>query len=82
MDEKANSVKIAVLESKIEGLREQQKAHAIETKLAIAELSKDVRDLVAVMNRGRGAFGFAMILSGSLGASAAAFVQMLFKQPL
>jgi ABC-type xylose transport system substrate-binding protein len=33
-------------------------------------LTEEVRELVAAMNRGKGAFGFAMVLAGAMGAAA------------
>lgn len=70
MPESNNTVEIAVIKSEIKGMREQQKSHAVETRAAITDLSSDVKNLVAVMNKGKGAFGFAMVLAGGLGAAA------------
>ena len=78
-ESESNDVKIAVIKTQLDGLREQQKAHARETKESIEKLSGDVGALVAVMNKGKGAFGFAMVLAGSLGAGSVALVQFLLK---
>lgn len=70
-------VEIAVLKAELEGLRAQHKAHADDTKASINALAKEVKDLVAVMNRGKGAFGFAMMLASGLGAAAFALLHDL-----
>lgn len=57
------------LEVQMDGLREQQKAHSIETRQLIEKLFDEVKELNAVMNRGKGAFAFAMLASGSIGAA-------------
>ncbi len=62
--------RLAVVEEQIKGLREQQKAHAIETRHMIAGLTEDIKELTEIMNKGRGAFAFALLVSGSLGAMA------------
>jgi hypothetical protein len=56
--------RLAVMETKVDVLTKD-----VET------LSKSVTELVAAMNRGRGAFGFAMTLSAAMGAVAALFLQ-------
>ena len=76
-EQKDHAVEIAVIKSELNGLREQQRVHARETKESIDKLGKDVRDLVAVMNRGKGAFGFAMVLAGGVGAGAVALLDAL-----
>lgn len=63
-------IKVAVLETELKGLREQQKAHATETQKALQSLSADIRDLMQVMNRGRGAFAFGLFLASAIGAGA------------
>jgi hypothetical protein len=74
-----NHVRIAVLEAELRGLREQHRAHAESTQQAIRALSEDVKALVAVMNRGKGAFGFAMLIAGTLGAAAVALVDYILR---
>ncbi len=67
MNESQNAIAIAVLQEQIHGIREQQKAHAHETKTDIAALARDVKDLLAVMNRGRGAYAASLMLAGLIG---------------
>lgn len=67
------TIKVALLEKELEMLRESQKE-------SISRLSKDVRELVDIMNRGKGAFGFAMILAGGMGAALVSLIQMFGKQ--
>jgi hypothetical protein len=70
MDDKmATDVEIAVIKEQMGGLREQQKAHATETKDAIASVAKDVKDLTAIMNRGKGAYAASMAFAGAIGAA-------------
>lgn len=75
-----HTTRIAVVEEQIKGLREQQKAHATETKYMFASLSADVKELTAIMNRGRGAFAFAMLVSGAMGAFATQIVAFLMEK--
>jgi hypothetical protein len=56
----------------------------IETKMEeqsrqIDTLISEVKDLVAAMNKGRGAFGFAMMLATGMGAAASLFVTYITK---
>lgn len=60
--------RLAVVEEQIKGLREQQKAHAAETKQMFTNLSCELKELTEIMNKGRGAFAAALLISGSLGA--------------
>lgn len=71
------AVKIGKLEEKLEGLRAQQSAHAAETRGAIGDLSKKVDSLFEVMNKGKGAFTMALIVSGAVGAFVAKIFGMI-----
>lgn len=71
------AVKIGKLEEKLEGLRAQQSAHAAETRGAIGDLSKKVDSLFEVMNKGKGAFTMALIVSGAVGAFVAKIFSMI-----
>lgn len=44
----------------------------------ITDLRADVKELVAAMNRGKGAFGFAMVLASAMGAVAAKGITYFF----
>lgn len=72
--------RLAVVEEQIRGLREQQKAHAVEAKYMFAALSGEVKELTAVMNRGRGAFAFALMMSGTLGALATQLIAYMMEK--
>lgn len=50
-------IKLARLEEQMKTLFKQNE-----------QLTHEVRELVAVMNRGKGAFGFAMLIAGAVGA--------------
>ena len=54
------------LDIKLARLEEQMKTLFKQNET----LTEEVRELVAVMNRGRGAFGFAMVKAGAMGAAA------------
>lgn len=68
MDTQENTVKIAILETKIEGVREQQKAHNESTQKRFDELNTKLDELTAIMNRGKGAFAASMAMAGAVGA--------------
>lgn len=66
--EHSNRVEIAVLKEQISGLREQHRAHNESTQKRFDTLEEKVDSLVAVMNRGRGAYAASMVLAGVIGA--------------
>lgn len=68
-EEVSNSVKIAVLEEQIRGLREQQKIHAEATHKSLINLTEKIDRLFEVMNRGKGAFAASVALAGVFGAA-------------
>lgn len=59
--------RIVVLEVELRGLREQQKAHAAETRESLRELDLKVDDIITIMNKGKGAFAFALMAAGAVG---------------
>jgi len=67
-------IKIAVLEEQLKGLRSQQKAHSDEMRHAISDLRSDMQDVLAMMNKGRGALWGFSLLGGVLGAGAIKFM--------
>lgn len=66
MASESDGIKLARLEEQMKTMFRQQEKLTEE----ITDLSRDVKDLVATMNKGKGAFGFAMVLAGSMGAIA------------
>ncbi len=70
-------VRIAVLEAELRGLREQQREHAKETKESIALLTRKIEELTEIMNKGRGAFSFAMLVAAVVGSFITAIINYL-----
>ncbi len=68
MTEQQHAIRIAVLEEQIRGIREQQKSHNASTQSRFDELDDKVDQLIAVMNRGRGAYAASLALAGVIGA--------------
>lgn len=79
-EERENAIKIAVLQEQIQGLRAQATAHAATTKEQFDKLDgkvdakfgamgKKVDELLAVMNRGKGAYAASLAMSGVIGAA-------------
>lgn len=90
-DHKPNEVKIAVLEEKIEslrdsvgrqieGIREQQRAHAAENRAFNGEIKQEVAKLNAVINQGKGAYAVSLWVAGVVGAGLAAVAGYFFKK--
>jgi hypothetical protein len=65
--EHENSIRIAVIEEQISGLREQQRAHNQTSQRRFDHMEAKIDELVAVMNRGRGAYAASLLLAGILG---------------
>ena len=68
LPEQKNALKIAVIEEKIFGLREQQRAYYNATQTRFDQIEGKVDELTAVLNRGRGAYAASMALAASIGA--------------
>jgi hypothetical protein len=62
------------LDIKLARLEEQMKTLFKQNET----LTDEVRELVAAMNRGRGAFGFAMVIASAMGAAALKIITLLF----
>ena len=77
MQENNNAVKIAVMEEQIRGVRDQQKAHNETTQKRFDELNTKVDELLAALNRGKGAYTASLLLAGAIGAIVIAGVQGL-----
>ncbi len=73
-------VRIAVLEAELRGLREQQRETAKETKESIANLTRKVDDLTEIMNKGKGAFSFAMLVAAVVGSFITAGINLIFNK--
>ncbi len=69
MKEQEHAIRIAVLEEQIRGMREQQKSHNASTQSRFDELDDKVDQLIAVMNRGKGAYAASLALAGVIGAA-------------
>lgn len=67
--ETQHAVDIAVLKEQVNGLREQQKAHADATSKRFDALDESVGELIAAFNKGKGAYAVLFVLSGILGAA-------------
>ena len=80
-DTQEGQVRIAVLEAELRGLREQQREHAKETKDAIATLTRKVDALTEIMNKGKGAFSFAMLVAAVIGSFLTAAINYLIPKP-
>jgi len=59
------------LEEQILGLREQQKAHALETKEALRDIGAEIKELLATINKGKGAYLGVTIFAAAVGGIAA-----------
>ncbi len=74
-----NEIKIAVLEEQIRGLREQQKAHSERTETLFKELFTQNYEIFESLNKGKGAFAFAVIFAGIIGATTVKFIHAFFR---
>ena len=68
MPEQQNTVRIAVIEEQIHGLRHQQKAHNDSALRRFDSMEKKLDELTAIMNRGKGAYAASMALAAVIGA--------------
>lgn len=78
MDSQHNTVRIAVLEEQLSGLRAQQKAHNESTQRRFDGMEEKIDDLAAIMNRGKGAFAASMALAAAIGAFLLQGIGMIF----
>jgi hypothetical protein len=74
-DNVSNAIKIAVVEEQVKGVREQQAAHAKDTRERfdftnnkIDSLDAKIDELLASLNKGKGAYAMLVIMSGLIGA--------------
>lgn len=68
-DHMQNTVEIAVLKEQIKGIREQQAAHAKDTHERFDDMGHKLDELLAMLNKGKGAYAVLFLLSGALGAA-------------
>lgn len=64
-----NTVKIAVLEEQVKGIREQQYAHAKDTRERFDVMDGKLDELLSMLNKGKGAYAVLFLLSGAIGAA-------------
>lgn len=78
-------IKIAVMQSQIEGLREQHKSHKEEITKSLADLAdkvfvaiggirNDIKDIYEFINRSRGSIAALMLCASALGGIVVAVV--------
>lgn len=79
MSEFDNAVKIAVVEEQIKGLRDQATAHNTSTISRLNHIEGKVDELMAIMNRGKGAYAASLALASAIGAAAIVIANMLVK---
>jgi hypothetical protein len=76
-DEHENSVKIAVLQEQILGLREQQKAHNESTQGKFAIIESKIDSILSTVNHGRGAYVASLAVLGTVGAAALGIISWI-----
>lgn len=59
--------RLVAVEVELRGLREQQRQHALDTRDRFQSMDEKIDALLEALNKGKGAFAFAMILSGLIG---------------
>ena len=62
------AVRVAVIEEQVVGLRQQQKAHNEHAQRRFDSMEKKIDELMAIMNRGKGAYAASMALAAVIGA--------------
>lgn len=67
--EQENTIRIAVVEEQIKGIREQQRSHNANTLRRFDGIDEKIDELIAVMNRGRGAYAASLMLAGLIGGA-------------
>lgn len=77
MDELKNALDIVRLQEQVGGLRAQQSAHNAATQARFDSIQKTLDDLVASLNRGRGAYAASLLIAGAIGAVALSALKFL-----
>jgi|GEM_PF-3431783 hypothetical protein len=67
MGEQENTIRIAVVEEQIKGMREQQRSHNQSTQRRFDDIDSKMDELIAIINRGRGAYAASLVLAGLIG---------------
>ena len=78
-DEQGNAIKIAVLEEQTRGLLAQSTTYNIAAQKRFDHLEAKVDELIAVMNRGKGAYAASMALAAGLGAAVLVIIDAVLK---
>lgn len=65
--ERTHSIRIAVIDEQIKGIREQQRSHNATTQRRFDEMESKIDALIAIINRGRGAYAASLVLAGLIG---------------
>lgn len=69
---------IKVVKSELDGVREQQKSHHVTTQESFEKLNGKIDELTAVMNRGKGAYAFALMAAGAIGGGMMKLISYAF----
>lgn len=67
MNERENTVRIAVVEEQVKGIREQQRAHNVSAQRRFDAIEEKMDALIAIINRGKGAYAASLLLAGLIG---------------
>ena len=78
MSDKNVEVKVAVVEEQIKGLRAQHKAQSDRINARLLELETSITDLLALMNKGKGAYALMVMISAGLGAVLIKVISYIF----
>lgn len=78
-DEVQRAVEIGVIKEQINGIREQQKTHMVDTKEMFGELFEQVSEINLSLSRGRGMFAGAMMAAGVAGGIMAKAIGVIFR---
>jgi hypothetical protein len=75
MSETQNAIDIARLQERMDGIREQQRVHNETTQRRFNEVQAQLTEVLAAMNRGRGAYTASLLLAGALGSAVLAAIK-------
>lgn len=64
-----DTVRIAVVEEQVRGMREQQRSHMALNQQRFDDIDRKMDELIATMNRGRGAYAASLMLAGVIGGT-------------
>lgn len=75
MSETQNAIDIARLQERMDGIREQQRVHNETTQKRFNDIQEQLTEVLAAMNRGRGAYTASLLLAGALGSALLAAIK-------